>query len=192
VVALLAPFRAGFAERYADRLIREFGSLAATLAAPRPALARVVPSRAAEHLTTIREAMLHALRSEIETRPILSNWQAVMDYLNACMAHDLIEQVRVLFLDTRNHLIKDEVMWRGSIDEAPIYVREVMRRSLEVGAGAIIVAHNHPSGSHTPSRADIDVTRNLAEAGKRLGVHVHDHLIISRDGWSSMREQRLI
>lgn len=108
------------------------------------------------------------------------------------MAHHAIERVRVLHLNARNMLIRDELMNEGSVDEAPVYVREVVRRAIDLGSAAIILVHNHPSGDPSPSRADIEITRQIAEAGKRLGIAVHDHIIIGTDGHTSLRAQGLI
>jgi DNA repair protein RadC len=132
-------------------------------------------------------AALRLLRAEVAERPVLGNWQALLDYLRADMAHHAIERVRVLHLNTRNMLIRDELMSEGSIDEAAFYVREVIRRAIDLGSAAVILVHNHPSGDPTPSRADIEVTRNMAEAGKRMGIAVHDHIIMGTSGHSSLR-----
>jgi DNA repair protein RadC len=123
---------------------------------------------------------------------VLANWQALLDYLRADMAHDGVERFRVLHLNTRNMLIRDEVMHKGTVDQAAVYVREVIRRALELGSAAIILVHNHPSGDPAPSRADIEVTRSIAEAGKRLNIALHDHLIIGTGGHASLRAQGLI
>jgi DNA repair protein RadC len=123
---------------------------------------------------------------------VLGNWQALLDYLRADMAHHAIERFRVLHLNTKNMLVRDEVMSEGSIDQAAVYVREVIRRALEIGSAAIILVHNHPSGDPAASRADIDITRTIAEAGKRLGIAVHDHIIMGAGGHTSLRARGLI
>lgn len=123
---------------------------------------------------------------------MLSNWQALLDYLHADMAHHAIERVRVLHLNTRNMLIADEVMSEGSIDRSSIYVREVIRRALEFGSAAIILVHNHPSGDPSPSRTDIEITKAIIDAGKRLDVAVYDHLVIATRGHVSLRSRGLI
>jgi DNA repair protein RadC len=143
-------------------------------------------------LKAAHAAALRLLRAEVAERPILANWQALLDYLRADMAHHAIERVRVLHLNARNMLIRDELMNEGSIDEAPVYVREVIRRAIDLGSAAIILVHNHPSGDPSPSRADIDITRQVAEAGKRLGIAVHDHIIMGAEGHVSLRAQGLI
>mgnify|MGYP000181445056 CR=1 FL=1 len=123
---------------------------------------------------------------------MLASWQALIDYLTIAMAHLKVEQVRVLFLDVRNQLIADEVQGEGSIDEAAVHPREIIKRALDLGAGAIILVHNHPSGSPEPSRADIQITNKIAEAGRLLGVVVHDHVIIGRQGHVSLKAKGLI
>jgi DNA repair protein RadC len=125
-------------------------------------------------------------------QPVLSSWQALLDYLRADMAHMTTERVRVLHLNSRNMLIRDEVMAEGSIDQAAVHVREVIRRAIDLGSASIILVHNHPSGDPAPSRADIALTRDIADAGKRLGIGVHDHVIIGAKGHSSMRSMGLI
>jgi DNA repair protein RadC len=123
---------------------------------------------------------------------VLANWQALLDYLRADMAHHAVERFRVLHLNARNMLVRDEVMSEGSIDQAAVYVREVIRRALDIGSAAIILVHNHPSGDPAPSRADIDITKAIAAAGKPLGIAVHDHLIIGTQGHASLRAQGLV
>jgi DNA repair protein RadC len=131
--------------------------------------------------------MLHALRREALRGPVLGDSDAVTAYLFAAMAHEPVEQLRVLYLNTRNRLLLDETVIEGSINIAPIYPREIVRRSLEVGATALILAHNHPSGDPKPSREDIRVTRRIAAAGEALEIRLHDHVIVARSGWISLR-----
>jgi DNA repair protein RadC len=126
------------------------------------------------------------------TRRLLSSWDAVMDYLDAAMADRSREQFRVIFLDARNQLLHDEVMGEGSTSTAPVYEREIVRRALELGASALLLVHNHPSGDPAASRDDIAMTRKVIEAGKTMGITVHDHIIIARTGRTSMRSQGLI
>ncbi|HEU0044085.1 RadC family protein [Sphingomonas sp.] len=178
----------------AKALLREFGGIGGVFAADHAALARVagmgdtsVAALKAVHATAIR-----LVKAEIADRPVLANWQALLDYLRADMAHHAVERFRVLHLNTRNMLIRDEVMSEGSIDQAAVYVREVIRRALDFGSAAIILVHNHPSGDPSPSRADIDITKAIAAAGKPLGIAVHDHLIIGTQGHASLRAQGLI
>lgn len=131
--------------------------------------------------------MLHALRCEALQAPVLGDSKAVMDYLFAAMAHEPVEQVRVLYLNTRNRLLLDETVIEGSVNIAPIYPREIVRRSLEVGATALILAHNHPSGDPRPSREDVRVTRLVAAASEAFDIRLHDHVIVARSGWISLR-----
>jgi DNA repair protein RadC len=118
---------------------------------------------------------------------VISSWSALLAYVKTALAHEAREQFRVLFLDKKNQLIADEVMNRGTVDHAPVYPREVMRRALELSASAVILVHNHPSGDPTPSSADIDMTRQIVEAGRSLRIAVHDHLIAARDGVASLK-----
>jgi DNA repair protein RadC len=125
-------------------------------------------------------------------RPALSSWAQVLDYLRAAQGFEHREQFRILFLDKKNHLIADEVQQQGTIDHTPVYVREVVKRALELSATAIVLVHNHPSGDPAPSRADIDMTKRIVAAAKPLGVAVHDHIIVGRDGHTSFRALKLI
>jgi DNA repair protein RadC len=178
----------------AKALLREFGGIGGLMAADAAALQRIdgMGDTAAAAVRIAQATAIRMIRSQVAARPVLANWQALLDYLRADMAHDGIERFRVLHLNTRNMLIRDEVMHRGTVDQAAVYVREVIRRAIDLGSAAIILVHNHPSGDPAPSRADIDVTRTIAEAGKRLGIAVHDHLIIGTGGHVSMRAQGLI
>ncbi len=178
----------------AKALIHEFGGIAGLLTADAEAIARV-PGMGDTSVAAIKiahAAALRLLRGEVAARPVLANWQALLDYLRADMAHHAIERVRVLHMNSRNMLIRDELMQEGSVDEAPVYVREVIRRAIDLGSAAIILVHNHPSGDPAPSRADIELTRNIVEAGKRLGIGVHDHIIIGTEGHSSLRSMGLM
>jgi DNA repair protein RadC len=125
-------------------------------------------------------------------RPVISSWSALLAYTKAALAHAPREQFRVLFLDKKNQLIADEVMNEGTVDHAPVYPREVARRALELSASAVILVHNHPSGDPTPSAADIDMTRQVVEAGRALRIAVHDHLVVGRDGVASFKALGLI
>jgi DNA repair protein RadC len=140
----------------------------------------------------VQATMLRALRNEVAEKPVLASWQALLDYLRADMAYLTVERVRVLHLNSRNMLIRDEHMGDGSIDQAAIYTREVIRRAIDLGSSALILVHNHPSGSPEPSRQDIEITRQIAEAGKRLNIAVHDHIIIGAQGHSSLRSKGLL
>ena len=132
------------------------------------------------------------LATRVEGRPVLSSWDALGDYLQATMAHGSVEEVRVLFLNARNMLLANEAMWRGSVDEASVHVREVISRAIALGATAIIIVHNHPSGDPSPSSQDIRLTRDLIEAGRHMKVAVHDHVIVASQGLTSMKAMGLI
>jgi DNA repair protein RadC len=178
----------------AKQLLHEFGGIGGLLSADAEAIMRNggVGEGAAAALKIVQTAALRMLRSAVTEQPILASWQALLDYLRADMAHLTIERVRVLHLNSKNMLIRDEVMAEGSVDQAALYTREVIRRSIDLGSAAIILVHNHPSGDPQPSRADIALTRDIAEAGKRLGISVHDHVIIGAAGHSSMRAMGLL
>ena len=143
-------------------------------------------------LLIARATALRLLEARIECRPVLSSWDALGDYLQAAMAHSPVEEVRVLFLNARNMLLANEAMWRGSVDEASVHVREVISRAIALGATAIIIVHNHPSGDPSPSQQDIRLTRDLIEAGRHMKVTVHDHVIIGSAGRTSMKALGLI
>lgn len=143
-------------------------------------------------LRTVGIVGLRAHKSVIINQPILNSWQRVVDYCRAAMAHETKEQFRLLFLDRRNHLIDEEVQQRGTVDHTPVYPREVVKRALEVGAGAIVLAHNHPSGDVTPSKADIEMTRAIVEACKPLEIVVHDHIIIGSEDVASFKALGLL
>ena len=178
----------------AKNLLREFGGIGGVLTADADALLKQdgMGETAVAALKIAQACALRLVQTHTESRPILSNWQALLDYLHADMAHHGVERFRVLHLNTKNMLIRDEVMSKGSIDQAAVHVREVIRRAIDLNSSALILVHNHPSGDPSPSSADIDVTRNIAEAGRRLGITVHDHLIIGTRGHVSLRSQGLI
>ena len=140
----------------------------------------------------VQATALRMLRNDVAARPVLGSWQALLDYLRADMAYLGVERVRVLHLNSRNMLIRDDHMGDGSIDQAAIYTREVIRRAMDLGSAALILVHNHPSGSPEPSRQDIEVTRQIIDAGKRLGISVHDHVIIAAQGHVSLRAKGLL
>ncbi len=138
-------------------------------------------------LKTLSALVSRALKAEVMERPILSNWQALLDYCRVSQGYDRVETVRLLFLDAKNALIADEVQQSGTVDHTPLYPREVMKRALELGASALILVHNHPSGDPTPSRDDIELTKTLAQIGASLGVTLHDHLIVADDNHVSLK-----
>jgi DNA repair protein RadC len=143
-------------------------------------------------LRLVNAASLRLMKGVMLEKPLLSSWSSVLNYCTAAMAHEKREQFRILFLDKKNRLIADEVQQTGTVDHTPVYVREVVKRALELSATAIILVHNHPSGDATPSRADIDMTKVIVQAAKPLNILVHDHLIIGRDGHASFKGLGLI
>jgi len=178
----------------AKALIARFGGFGPLLSADWTELAQVkeLGETSIAALKIAQATALRLLKSEMAERPVLSTWQALLDYLRADMAHLAVERVRVLHLNSRNMLIRDDHMGDGSIDEAAIYTREVVKRAVALGSASLILVHNHPSGAPEPSRQDIAVTRQIIEATRPLGVAVHDHLIIGAEGHSSMRALGLI
>lgn len=178
----------------ARSLLQRFGSLAGVLQAdPRTLCAHPGMGEAtAAALRVVTIAATRMARQKVREAPVIGSWQALIDYLTIDMAHLTVERVRVLYLNTRNMLILDDLVGEGSIDEAAIHPREVIRRALDLGAVALILVHNHPSGSPQPSRADIEITNRIAEAGRLLGVSVHDHIVIGREGHVSLRAKGLI
>lgn len=174
-------------------LIGEFGSLAGVLAASPERLKQVkgVGSTVAQELKLIHAAGLALASGNLRERTLLGSWSQVIEYCRSAMAHEEREMFRVLFLDKKNHLIKDEVQQVGTVDHTPVYPREVAKRALELSATAIILVHNHPSGDPTPSRADIEMTRTIADLMTPLGIVVHDHIIIGTDGHASLKGLQL-
>lgn len=194
LAGIFATARVDGARELAAALLAEFGSLARALSAGVAAQVRVIGDRpdVLRCLVLVRQAMLHALATEMSSAPILDGGSAVTDYLHVAMAHEPREQIRVLFLDVRNRLICDEVVTHGSVASAACEPREIMRRALEVGAVGLVLAHNHPSGNPQPSRDDIIITRKIGEAGRALGVTLHDHIIVAHSGQISFRSQGLM
>ena len=178
----------------AKALLARFGTLAEVMGADEALLREVkgVGPAVALDLKIVAAASQRMLRSELTARETLSSWAQVLDYCRAAMAFEAREQFRILFLDKKNALIADEVQQTGTVDHTPVYPREVVKRALELSATAIILVHNHPSGDPTPSRADIEMTREIVETGKRLGITVHDHIIIGKKGHASMKGLMLI
>jgi DNA repair protein RadC len=178
----------------AKALIARFGSFAEVLTAPEERL-REVPGIGAATATDFRliVAASHRItKGALRKKPLLSSWSQVIDYCRQTMAFETREQFRILFLDKRNGLIADEVQQVGTVDHTPVYPREIVKRALELSATAIILVHNHPSGDPTPSQADITMTRQIIDIAKPLGVTVHDHIIVGRDGHASFKGLRLI
>jgi len=172
----------------AKQLIRRFGDFGRVLsAAPGELAAAGLSERAVAMIKLVQAAALRMGRQEIGQRTILSSWSRLIDYLRTAMAHESVEQFRLLFLDRKNGLIADEIQGRGTIDHTPVYPREVVKRALELGAAAIILVHNHPSGDTTPSRDDVAMTAEIVKAAGALGIAVHDHVIIGRGEPASLR-----
>ncbi|MVA97591.1 DNA repair protein RadC [Nitratireductor sp. CAU 1489] len=178
----------------AKALIARFGSFAEVLGAPEHLLREVkgVGPAVAFDLKLAAAAAERMLKGRIRGRQVLTSWSDVIDYCRAAMAFEPREQFRILFLDKKNALIADEVQQRGTIDHTPVYPREVVKRALELSATALILVHNHPSGDPTPSRADIEMTRLVVESAKPLGIAVHDHIIVGKNGHASLKGLQLI
>jgi len=173
----------------AKALLIEFGSFAELIAAE-PARLRQTPGvgdSVVAALKVVEAASHRALRDRVIGRPAISSWQALLDYCKVSMQHIKSEQFRILFLDRKNILIADEIQQSGTIDHTPVYPREVVRRALDLGASSLILVHNHPSGDPTPSQQDIATTERVVEAGKPLGITVHDHVVIGRNGHASFK-----
>jgi DNA repair protein RadC len=178
----------------AKSLLAKFGSFAEVISAPEQRLAEVKGLGAAgvTELKIVQAAASRFLRGAVTKRPVLSSWSSVLDYCRGAQAFADREQFRVLFLDKRNQLIADEVQQTGTVDHTPVYPREVVKRALELSATAIVLVHNHPGGDPTPSRADIGMTKQIIEIARGLGIEVHDHIIVGREGHASMKGLRLI
>jgi len=177
----------------AKKLITEFGSYAEVISAEPKRLQEINGiGETAITAMKIAEASAQKLaQGKILNQPVLSNWQSLIDYCQTSMGHLKIEQFRVLFLDRKNRLIADELQQEGTVDHTPVYPREVIKRALDLQSTALILVHNHPSGDPTPSRDDIEMTKKIADAGKELGIMLHDHLIISKSGHSSFKSMGL-
>lgn len=178
----------------AKALIQRFETFAGVLAAQPAELATVdgIGEASIVALKTVQAAALRMSRQELIDRPVISSWKKLLEYCHAAMAYEKVEQFRLLFLDGKNALIADEVQQRGTVNHTPVYTREVVKRALELGASAIVMVHNHPSGDPTPSKDDIAMTKEVAAAAEKLGVALHDHLIIGRKGHSSLKSMGLI
>jgi DNA repair protein RadC len=178
----------------AKNLLATFGSFAEVIAAPAARLAEVKGLGAAgiTELKVVQAAASRLLRGTVKKRPVLSSWSTVLDYCRSAQGFAEREQFRVLFLDKRNQLIADELQQVGTVDHTPVYPREVVKRALELSASAIILVHNHPSGDPTPSHADIQMTQQIIAVAKPLGISVHDHIIVGKDGHASFKGLRLI
>ena len=179
----------------AKLLLKRFGSFSGVLSAPRERLEEFsgLGDTTITSLKIMQAAAQRFARDRVDReQPILSSWSSLIDYCRSAMAFEDIEQFRILFLDKKNRLIADEVQQRGTVDHTPVYPREVIKRTLELSATALILVHNHPSGDPSPSTADVQMTRQIVEIAKPLGVTVHDHIIIGKSGHASMKGMKLI
>jgi len=193
----LILFRAiprGDVKPLAKQLLTKFGSFSEVIAAPVERLKEVrgLGEASITELKIVQAAANRLVRGEVKQRQVLSSWSNVLDYCRAAMAFESKEHFRILFLDKGNHLIADEQHQTGTVDHTPVYPREVVKRALELSATAVILVHNHPSGDPTPSRADIDMTRAIVEVARPLGISVHDHLIVGKDGHASLKALKLM
>lgn len=180
--------------RAVETLLKVFGSVAAVVAADPPELARAASLNATTitDLKLLQQLSVRLARSEACRRPVVSSWSCLIAYVRSALAHAPREQFRALYLDRKNVLLRDEFLAEGTVDHEPVYPREVIRRALEVSASALILVHNHPSGDPTPSRADIEMTRQINDAARVFGLQVHDHLVIGRQGTASFKQLGLI
>jgi DNA repair protein RadC len=178
----------------AKRLIEKFGTFGDVVSADPARLREVkgVGDAVITELKLVQAAALRLSRAGIMSRPVLGSWSKLLEYCSASMAYLKKEQFRILFMDRKNALIADEVQHEGTVDHTPVYPREVIKRALELGASAIILVHNHPSGDATPSRADIEMTKRIIDAAEKLNIVVHDHIIIGREHHASFRGMKLL
>lgn len=193
-MVLFRAIRRGDTKPIAKALLARFGTFSEVLSAEPERLMEVkgVGEAVATELKLVHAAAMRLMRGQVINRPLLASWNAILDYVRAAMAFNDIETFRILFLDKKNQLIADEVQQEGTVDHTPAYPREVVKRALELGASAVVLVHNHPSGDPTPSMADIDMTKKIVEAGAKLGVAVHDHVIVGRKGHVSLRQAGLM
>ncbi len=193
-LVLFAANPRGDVKPLAKRLLAEFGDFAGVISASNERLLKVdgVGDVALGALKTVEAAARRLARHQVINKPAISSWQALIDYCRVAMAHEPVEQFRILFLDRKNVLIADEVQQRGTIDHTPVYPREIVKRALELNASAIILVHNHPSGDPTPSKGDIDMTREIQKATAALGIAIHDHVIVGKKGHTSFKTLGLL
>jgi DNA repair protein RadC len=191
---LFAAKPRGDVKPLAKKLLKEFGSFTKVFQASESELRAIdgVGDAAISTLKSVRCASQRMLKEEIQSRPIIQSWSALMDYCQLVMGHNKIEEFRVLFLNHKHHLIADEVMQRGTVNHTAVYPREIIKRALEIGASALILLHNHPSGDPSPSKADISMTEQIVTAAKAVNIIVHDHVIISQNAHYSFKSFGLI
>jgi DNA repair protein RadC len=194
IAECLRPQIGGSAQAAATGLIARFGSLSGVFGASADGLADApgMTVEAAEALGRLQALAVRLAGAEIAPRAIISSWTALLSYVRVALRHERREQFRILFLDVRNRLVRDEVLGVGTVDHAPVYPREVIRRALELSASSLILVHNHPGGDPTPSRADIEITKQIVEAGRLLKIAVHDHLVVGCDGVASFKSLGLL
>ncbi|HEY8191686.1 MAG TPA: DNA repair protein RadC, partial [Alphaproteobacteria bacterium] len=178
----------------AKALLERFGNMAGVVNAPVAELEKFdgLSENSITAVKAIQAAAFRMMKQEIMHRPVLNSWQRLMDYCAATMAHEQKEHFRILFLNKKNELIADEVQQTGTVDHTPAYPREIMKRALELGATALILVHNHPSGDATPSQADVDMTHAIMAAGEPFSIVIHDHLVVSRNGTKSFKTMGLL
>ena len=178
----------------AKALLKRFGTYADVLRAGAGELQRVdgISEAGAVALKSVADAAERLTRAEVMNRPVLAGWDALIDYLRLSMTGYKTERFRILFLDVKNVLIADELQQSGTVNHTPVYPREVVKRALELGASAIIMVHNHPSGDATPSRADVEITNEVRDAAAKLGITLHDHVIVARSGHTSFKSLGLL
>jgi len=193
-LVLCSALPRGDVKPLAKQLLARFGSFAEVISAEPARLKEtdgIGPATIAA-FKVVRVAALRLSRAAVLGQPVVSSWDALIDYCQASMAYEKTEQFRILFLDRKNVLITDEVQQKGTVDHTPVYPREVMKRALDLGASALIMVHNHPSGDPTPSHADIEITNQIREAGRNLGITLHDHLVIGKGTYSSFKTMGLL
>ncbi len=193
-MVLFAAKPRGDVKPLAKRLIKRFGSFAGVIQAPESTLREMdgVGDAVITSLKIIDVGCRRLLRDQVHERPVINSWTALLDYCTLAMGANTIEEFRVLFLNNKNKLIADEVLQTGTVDHTPVYPREIMKRALEIGASALILVHNHPSGDPTPSKADIDMTRLITDAARPFNIRIHDHLIITRQAHYSFKGSGLL
>ncbi len=178
----------------AKQLLSNFKSLPELMATTHEELTRIngISENTATAIKTVAAIAARTMKQEIQSKPLLNNWTRLMDYCHATMAHEKKEHFRILFMNKKNELIADEIQGSGTVDHTPAYPREIMKRALELGATALILMHNHPSGDPKPSQADVDMTGQIIRAAAPFDITIHDHIIISRNGYTSMKNQGLM
>lgn len=193
-MVLFAAKPRGDVKPLAKKLLKQFGSISAAMQASPEQLKAIdgVGDAVVSSLKIIETCCKHLLKEQIFARPIINSWTALLDYCRLSMGSLTIEQFRVLFLNSKNMLIADEVMQTGTIDQTAVYPREILKRALELSAASLILVHNHPSGDPTPSKADIDLTKQLSEAGSTFNIRIHDHLIIAKNKHFSFKGAGLV